>query len=624
MAKTAAKWRTEPACGSELALSSAFKLDTYQYQPLESANSLRLLVIHPGIEEPLKCHLEHHKLQHLPDFEALSYVWGNSEYICPVICEDQSILLTRSLYNFLVRIRLPEQVRIVWADGICINQQDINERGRQVKLMGDIYSTARRVVVWLGVDPLGAAPQAFEASRRIAALIAACNRETNKPLGLVKYREVHWEPDTHESVLSVMQGNAETLKELNQCTWFTRLWILQEICLARSATVIWGQAEMDWDSMYALGLAYSRFRPLGLVNFLDKIQMLHAFKARIHDGLPFIIALYLSTGIACTDERDRVYGLLGLKFASNNDCLVAKSIEPDYLASSQTLCVHVTTQAISHGMLADVLECINHRDEVCVWTPGTWPSWAPRWTQENGCGMGPTPRKYPQLPSIFLDRTGTKRVNVEPKVRDNVTLAISSIVMDSAAGMTRAQESLRPHSAIWELIYFWSLARQHGISNIGQKIHAALINNHYVNLPDCTYAGFVNFCQTAAKKTKFRDEAHQQACQDMLDLLIIDLDNSSAEADVRRPLEENDLGWIFQFQTLLLTKSGLVGLVPRGSKAQDIIVFLDQALYPVVLRPQGLFYRLIGVCDFPDLKDLSHETLLDRYGNRAINVIEIR
>jgi hypothetical protein len=624
MAKTAAKWRTEPACEPELMLSSTFQFDTYQYQPLESDNSIRLLVIHPGTEEPLKCHLEHHKLQHLPDFEALSYVWGNSEYICPIICEDQSIQLTKSLYNFLVRIRLSEQARIVWADGICINQQDINERGRQVKLMGDIYSTARRVVVWSGVDPLGAAPQAFEASKRIATLVATCIRGTNKSLGLVRYREIRWEPDTHESVLSIMQGNAETLKELNQCTWFTRLWILQEICLARSATVIWGQAEMDWDSMYALGHAYARFRPLGLVNFLDNIETLHAFKYRIYDGLPFIMALYLSTGIACTDERDRVYGLLGLKFASNNDFLVAKSIEPNYLASSQTLCVHVTAQAIAHGMLADVIECIDHKDELCVWTPGTWPSWAPRWTQENGCGMGPTSKKYPQLPSIFLDSKGIKRVTIEPKVLDNVTLAISSIVMDSAAGVTMAQESLRPHSAIWELISFWSSARQHGISNVGQKMHAALINNHYLNLPDCTYAGFVNFCQTAAQKTKFRDETQQQAYQDMLDLLVADLDNTNTEAEVRRPLKENDLGWIFRFQTLLLTNSGLVGLVPRGSRAQDVIVFLDQALYPVVVRPQGLFYRLIGVCDFPGLRDLSPETLSDRYGNRAMNVIEIR
>jgi len=39
---------------------------------------------------------------------------------------------------------------VLWADAICIDQQNIEERGTQVQLMGMIYWKADRVLVWLG------------------------------------------------------------------------------------------------------------------------------------------------------------------------------------------------------------------------------------------------------------------------------------------------------------------------------------------------------------------------------------------------------------------------------------------------------------------------------------------
>ncbi|RMJ04826.1 hypothetical protein CDV36_014510 [Fusarium kuroshium] len=38
--------------------------------------------------------------------------------------------------------------RIIWVDAICINQDDAEERGRQVQSMAKIYANASRVVVW--------------------------------------------------------------------------------------------------------------------------------------------------------------------------------------------------------------------------------------------------------------------------------------------------------------------------------------------------------------------------------------------------------------------------------------------------------------------------------------------
>jgi Heterokaryon incompatibility protein (HET) len=41
----------------------------------------------------------------------------------------------------------------MWADAICINQEDISERNAQVRLMGDIYSNASKVATYVGEAP---------------------------------------------------------------------------------------------------------------------------------------------------------------------------------------------------------------------------------------------------------------------------------------------------------------------------------------------------------------------------------------------------------------------------------------------------------------------------------------
>lgn len=42
----------------------------------------------------------------------------------------------------------------IWIDALCINQQDVLERGHQVDMMGVIYRGAQRVIAWLGTPDL--------------------------------------------------------------------------------------------------------------------------------------------------------------------------------------------------------------------------------------------------------------------------------------------------------------------------------------------------------------------------------------------------------------------------------------------------------------------------------------
>lgn len=123
----------------------------YQYNPLPSEMSIRLLELYPGhASDNIECTLHQTGLENTPSYEALSYAWGDPTYKTSVLCDNKIIMVTENLRDALLRLRLKDRSRIIWADAICINQDDDMEKGPQVKLMATTYGNATRVCVWLG------------------------------------------------------------------------------------------------------------------------------------------------------------------------------------------------------------------------------------------------------------------------------------------------------------------------------------------------------------------------------------------------------------------------------------------------------------------------------------------
>ena len=124
------------------------------YGPLAEAGKFRILHLEPGAGE---IHLDLQVVDLGPDtqYEAISYCWGDATDTRTVSCRGQPIDVTYSLYTALKRLRLPHARRTLWADAVCINQQDISEKSEQVKLMGQIYTHATRILIWLGDDTTG-------------------------------------------------------------------------------------------------------------------------------------------------------------------------------------------------------------------------------------------------------------------------------------------------------------------------------------------------------------------------------------------------------------------------------------------------------------------------------------
>lgn len=100
-------------------------------------------------------------------YTAISYVWGdNSQPFQLLVGEDQYVPLTASLDGLLRDLRKAaaekgewkhanRYVSVIWVDQICINQEDDNEKARQVEMMAEIYKTAARVITYIGPEKPG-------------------------------------------------------------------------------------------------------------------------------------------------------------------------------------------------------------------------------------------------------------------------------------------------------------------------------------------------------------------------------------------------------------------------------------------------------------------------------------
>ncbi|KAK0654861.1 heterokaryon incompatibility protein-domain-containing protein [Cercophora newfieldiana] len=136
------------------------------YHSLDTAKGeIRLIELQlgNGDDEEIRCNLKTTTIDDAPSYEALSYTWGSAENKKPFIINGQQLLITSNLHEALLALRRPfcrrnsklrpnfvGPHRTLWIDAVCINQDDIEERNRQVRLMWSIYAKAAEVLVFLG------------------------------------------------------------------------------------------------------------------------------------------------------------------------------------------------------------------------------------------------------------------------------------------------------------------------------------------------------------------------------------------------------------------------------------------------------------------------------------------
>ncbi|TGO33079.1 hypothetical protein BHYA_0268g00060 [Botrytis hyacinthi] len=326
------------------------------YHPLKDGE-FRVLGIEPGnFDKPIQCTLSPCLLDDNPTYQALSYTWGDPSIRAPSKVDGRVFMATTNLESALRYLRDPKITRVLWVDAVCINQEDIPERGMQVQQMRRIYKDAKGVLIWLGppelptrglrndedphVETESAIPSTsnhFNALKLLADWFRSVER------GETKYPHLDFEnKDKWRDALQC--GFWKPLKN----PFWTRLWIIQEVALAKNPIVHCGSHSISFDDLifgirYASSCGTHYSVASGEDHWLNEYS--YGIKGLVHSRVSVATnkSLLLSDvleiigpHILVTDPRDRIYGLLGLA----DSC----DIIPDYTLSKN----QVYTQAAKH------------------------------------------------------------------------------------------------------------------------------------------------------------------------------------------------------------------------------------------------------------------------------------
>lgn len=198
-------------------------------------------------------------VQSLPVYYALSYTWGppvmGSEEKYPrddrslIRLNDQPFAVSPNLYNALFQLHESYPGVLFWIDAICINQEHRAEREAQVAIMDQIYRRADKVIIWLGqskpdiqrgvdIVKLYARVGLPHLMRFVESQTLALGTDLEKPGSLDRY-----------GVPPLTREDAAALLDFYRSRWFHRIWILQEVALAKEALVHWGGTSVSWDEV---------------------------------------------------------------------------------------------------------------------------------------------------------------------------------------------------------------------------------------------------------------------------------------------------------------------------------------------------------------------------------------
>lgn len=341
----------------------------YNYQPLSVASSeIRILKLDCSqVTDGIECELEHVFLQNSPQFDALSYTWGPNVFSQSILCGGRSLAVTESLHAALLELRR-SQYTYIWIDAVCINQQNVSERNAQVAIMSDIYRAARRVVVWLGSSSASDS-LAFKAIQEMQTELQKWTAQREREKGPDPVFENAIDRDYQEFYTGFKHIHSplwaegsevwKCLSHLAQRPWFRRIWIIQEVALARNAIVKCGVFEIGFPTFvqtYAVirGSAFqTRLNGYGDHNDgVNQMTQIEKIRAALDTAGAWKLNRIMpnTRSSLATDPRDKIFGVLGL--AADHH---AREFPVDYEIDTVTLYKLFTAFCIEQTGSYDIL-----------------------------------------------------------------------------------------------------------------------------------------------------------------------------------------------------------------------------------------------------------------------------
>ncbi len=425
--------------------------DLYYHYAALLPRHIRLIRLLPRLEydnsDPVFIELHTARLDEYR-FIALSYTWGPATLeeqdatdaqtfttvprCYPIYCGGKIIRVTRSLRDALIRIRQfldpasiarytnmmdkPLDTNLIWADGICINQEDLQERAEQVKLMAEIYTQASLTFAYLGEPDRtdGRTHEGMQFAKTLCKLFLTWREELDQIMAHDIDNEAIYArigigvPSTEEWAEWAIFMSRE---------WFFRTWVLQEAVLSKENNLYFlcgPLLDRASSLLFSLDMLYgARWNDFLLLK-LDKARKSNARYQRYYEKIEswvrgthphhsvlrswytteklsyFAMSYWQLSLTSCSDPRDKIYSTLGLAAEWQN--LDESLIRVDYSLNVAEVFSRATKHIIMRTGSLDILSSATIPPENVSQKICGLPSWCPNYAVSG---------EYPQ--NVLLD-----------------------------------------------------------------------------------------------------------------------------------------------------------------------------------------------------------------------------
>ena len=181
-----------------------------------------------------------------------------------------------------------------------------------------------------------------------------------------------------------------SLAEIITREWFSRVWVVQEMTVARQHSFLYGRHIIDPDDIKTIALNVPILNMIRDILALDNlgssewciptfhVSIISNIAATYGEKGPFAFhesLLYLASPLNATDPRDKIFALIGITSDGPSELI-------DYKRSLRELLIDVCTRFLKAGPWSgpplDILSYVHHE----VQQLGL-PSWVPSWNPEN-------------------------------------------------------------------------------------------------------------------------------------------------------------------------------------------------------------------------------------------------
>lgn len=309
---------------------------------------IRLVRIEPiGDDATIHCNTHVFSASGGVSYTALSYTWGSGRRDQTILLDGEDHRVSKNLYRSLHQTRqLGHHFSgWLWIDALSIDQENLQEKFHQVKIISKIFGHAKQTVVWLG-------PAYANSDQAMEELLSGRFRAG---------RKTHY-----ERILASPAGAA--IRSLCERRYWSRLWVVQEVRAARSAQMMCGSALVPLAELEAFLQPLlpddSSGRMPRLTNELRILQQSPAartIKLIQTTGMSYTVMkteqkpldtslwtlLQATADLQCADPRDRVYALLSVATEGH------EHIEPDYEQDLGDLIHSVTDEKLNTVKLSN-------------------------------------------------------------------------------------------------------------------------------------------------------------------------------------------------------------------------------------------------------------------------------